>query len=158
MSKNNNNRPNNKPINTNASEPKVEETKVDTVPVEEPVVQDEKVNEEPVENVEVDAPVEVPATEETAVVLDVKVDEIPEDTDIVDEKATTSEQYIISIGKNLSDEKITLICDRLFKAGISLKYTESGEYAVGPFNSKEEAINERKNMYRVGVKGSIKEF
>lgn len=169
MSKNNNNnRPNNKPANANTIETKVEETvkttgTVDEVPVtEETSVQNEKA-EEPSENVsedvaEINNTVEIEGTEETATDAEVKINEIPNEEDIVKDEVSTDNQYIISVGKNLSDEKITLICDRLFKAGIILKCTESGEYAVGPFNSREEAINTRKNMYRVGVKGSIKEF
>ena len=76
--------------------------------------------------------------------------------DIIDESINDLYPlYVIFIGIMTSEEKIEKVKARLDKAGLEISSGDENDYYVGPFSSKEEAIETRKKMYRVGVKGSI---
>jgi hypothetical protein len=138
-----------------AEEPAKEEVK-EVEEAQEPSNSDEiKATEDVVEEVKetVVEPAPVPVEEVPAPTVDNL--KVVSDDEVIDYPA----DFFIQINKEpFTDEKLSMVIDRLGKYRLDYHVTAEGLVLVGPYVTKDGAINGRRLVIRCGLKGDIVEI
>jgi hypothetical protein len=99
---------------------------------------------------------EIKITEEVPIITEEELVPVIDDITISEEDSNEGDVFYIQINKEpFTDERLSVVMQRLDKYSLERKVTANGIVLVGPYLTKEGAVNGRRYVIRSGLKGDI---